>query len=172
MDYLQLTQIDIFKGLNRSQIEQLKPLMTFCSFSKDMVIFEQGNKAEFIYILAKGEVAISYKPYDGQPIVVARIHPGNVFGWSSALNRDTYSSAALAVIESEAIRINGRSLQTLCDTCPNTGAIFLDRLAGVISERIRHTHHEILALLSNGIDTDSECLRRLLSNGRKKGIHN
>ena len=95
--------------------------MTFCSFSKDMVIFEQGNKAEYIYILVKGEVAISYKPYDGQPIVVARIHPGNVFGWSSsALNRDTYSSAALAVVESEAIRINARSLQTLCDTCPNT----------------------------------------------------
>lgn len=172
MDYLQLTQFDIFKGLKSSQIEQLKPLMNFCSFSKDMVIFEQGNKAEYIYILVKGEVAISYKPYDGQPIIVARIHPGNVFGWSSALNRDTYSSAALSVIESEAIRIHGTSLQTLCEICPNTGAIFLDRLAGVISDRIRHTHHEILALLSNGINTDSECLRRILSNGRKKGIHN
>lgn len=171
MDYSQLTQLDIFKGLKSSQIDQLKPLMTFCSFSEDMVIFEQGNIAQYIYILTKGEVAISYKPYDGPPIIVARIYPGNVFGWSSALNRDSYSSAALAVVESEAIRIKGSSLHTLCEICPNTGAIFLDRLAGVISERIRHTHHEILALLSNGMDTESECLRRILSDGRKKRVH-
>lgn len=162
---LQLTDLDLFKGLKKSQLDQLKHLMEFCSFPADMVIFDQDANADYLYILVKGEIAIRYKPYDGPPLIISRIFPGNVFGWSSALNREFYNSAAISVVESDALRIKGINLQNLCDTCPVTGAIFMDRLAGVISERIKHSHHEILALLSNGMDTQSECWRRIFGNG-------
>jgi CRP-like cAMP-binding protein len=89
MDISSALHLPLFSGFNDQQISQLQHLMEFCSFEADMVLFEQGSKAEYMYILAKGAVTIRYKPYDGPALNVANILPGNVFGWSAALNRLT-----------------------------------------------------------------------------------
>lgn len=171
MDISSAFQLPLFNGFSEQQISQLQHLMEFCSFEADMVLFEQGSKAEYMYILTTGAVTIRYKPYDGPALNVANILPGNVFGWSAALNRLTYSSGAITIENSEAIRIRGKDLQTLCQRYPNTGALFIDRLAGVISERINNAHHEILAMLRDNIDINSECWRRISKNAGKKRIH-
>ncbi len=145
--------------------------MEFCSFNAGMVLFEQGSKAEYLYILVTGAVTIRYKPYDGPALTVANIFPGNVFGWSAALNRSIYSSGASTAEACEAIRIGRDDLQSLCERFPETGALFIERLAAVISERIKNAHCEILALLQNNIDINSECWRRINQNAGQKGIH-
>lgn len=149
------THFPIFAGLDSSQISQLTPFLVECHFVKDCVIFEQGQPAEYLYILLSGEVVIHYKPYDGPPLNVARIEPGGVFGWSAALRRDLYTSGALAVKDSLAFRIQGSSLQALAAQDPETAEILLDRLAGVIAERLRGTHTQVLSILTQGIDPDS-----------------
>ncbi len=163
-DYAQLS---IFAGLNGDQIVQLLPYMVECHFSKDEVIFEQGQPADHLYILFSGEVVIQYKPYDGPPLTVARIETGGVFGWSAALGRDEYTSGAMAVEDSVAYRIRGENLQVLCEKYPETGMILLDRLAGVIAERLQNTHTQVLGILSQGMDMDGNCLRRLDKDDRK-----
>lgn len=154
-------QLSIFSGLNENQISQLSPYMVECTFHKDQVIFEQGQRADHIYILLSGEVVVNYKPYDGPPLTVARIEPGGVFGWSAALGRDIYTSGAAAVQPSLAYRLRGDNLSVICDQHRETGMILLDRLAGVIAERLRSTHTQVLGILSQGIDVDGNCLRRI-----------
>jgi CRP-like cAMP-binding protein len=171
MDTAKAFNLPLFSGFNEQQLSQLKHLMEFCSFNPDMVLFEQGSKAEYLYILVSGSVTIRYKPYDGLAINVANILPGNVFGWSAALNRLTYSSGAFTVEDSETIRLKRTDLQTLCQRFPKTGALFIDRLASVISERIKNSHYEILAMLQNNMDINSECWRRINKNAGKKRIH-
>ena len=158
----------IFAGLNGDQIGQLLPYMVECHFGKDEVIFQQGQPADCLYVLLSGEVMIRYKPYDGPPITVARIEPGGVFGWSAALGRDIYTSAAVAVHECVAYRLRGSKLPVLCEEHPETGLILLDRLAGVIAERLKNTHTQILGILSQGVvDGCSDSLGRMTKNGRK-----
>lgn len=154
-------QLSIFSGLNDNQIGQLSPYMVECHFKRDQVIFEQGQRADHLYILLSGEVIVTYKPYDGPPLTVARIEPGGVFGWSAALGRDIYTSGAVAVQDSLAYRMRGSNLAVLCDEHRETGMILLDRLAGVIAERLRGTHTQVLGILSQGIDVDGNCLRRM-----------
>ena len=166
-----MPNLPIFKGFTEQQISQLEPLMDFCSFESDVIIFEQGAKADFFYILVTGAVTIHYKPYDGPPLAIANIQPGGVFGWSAALDRRTYSSAAISTAKIEAIRIRREDIQSLCQRFPNTGALFIDRLASVISERIKNSHHEIVAMLSNNMELNSECWRRINKNGKTKTIH-
>jgi CRP-like cAMP-binding protein len=125
------------------------------------VIFEQGASAKYLYILQVGEVLVRFKPYDGPALTVARILPQGVFGWSAALGRDAYTSAAVTALPSEAYRIRASDLRTLCERVPDTGAIFLDRLAGVIAERLQNTHSEILTMLNQGIDRNGECSKRI-----------
>jgi CRP-like cAMP-binding protein len=147
-----MRQMYVFQGLKESQLNQLKPMMELCHFHNEMVIFEQGQAANALYILLEGEVCIEYKPYDGPPLTVARILPGGVFGWSAALKREIYTSGAVAHAESSAYCITSQNLRQICEQDPETGGILIDRLASVIAKRLRNTHLEIFSILSEGMD--------------------
>jgi CRP/FNR family transcriptional regulator, cyclic AMP receptor protein len=150
----------IFNGLDSGQVNALSPFLEEVRFSAGQVIFQQGQPAEFLFILLRGQVQVRYKPYDGPALTVARILPGDVFGWSAALGREIYTSGALAAEESSAYRIRTDSLHHLCDCEPDAGGILLERLAGVIAERLRNTHSTILDLLSQGMDRNGNCVKR------------
>jgi CRP/FNR family transcriptional regulator, cyclic AMP receptor protein len=150
-DYARLS---IFAGLDSDQIKMLSQYIDECQFRKDYVVFEQGQPADRLYILLSGEVLIRYKPYDGPPLLVARIEPGGVFGWSAALRRDIYTSGAETAQESVAYCIRGENLNKLCTQYPQTGKIFLERLAGVIVERLSSTHTQVLGILTQGMEKE------------------
>jgi CRP-like cAMP-binding protein len=156
-DYAQLS---IFAGLDGNQINQLSQFIEECQFPKDTVIFEQNRSADRLYILLSGEVEIRYKPYDGPPLVVARIDPGGVFGWSAALRRDAYTSGAHTTQASVVYSLRGASLAEICAKYPDTGSIFLERLAGVIAERVRSTHTQVLKILTQRVGSDQLFLKK------------
>lgn len=161
-------QLSIFEGLDRNQLDQLSPFFTECRFPKDYMIFEQGQPADHLFILLEGEVVIKYKPYDGPILTVAHIEPGGVFGWSAALRREVYTSAAVSMNASLVYRIRGASLIAICDQYPDTGKIFLERLASVIAKRLQSTHTHILGMLTEGMDSKSKNPRRSSRNDRRK----
>jgi CRP-like cAMP-binding protein len=144
-------QLPFFKGLSKEQIDQIEPLFHLCRFPKDLTIFQQGQTAQFFYILLRGEVEIRYKPYDGPPLTIAHLIPGSIFGWSSVLGRDTYTSAAITLLRSEVYCAGYNDLKKIYHNHPETGDILLERLASVIAERIRSTHSTILSLLKEGM---------------------
>jgi CRP/FNR family cyclic AMP-dependent transcriptional regulator len=155
-----LTELSIFQGFSEQQLILLDSKMSYCTLPPRMIVFEQGEKASHFYILTSGEVTIHYKPYDGPPLVVARILPGGVFGWSAALGHLSYTSTARVKQKSEAYRIQGEELRRLCETCPEVGSIFLERLAVVISERLHNAHSEIKAILAKAVNGNSNIFGR------------
>ncbi len=157
MENQQLVQNSFFQGLSDQELDQLKSMMEFCSLPVDMVLFEQETQANFIYILLEGEVGIEYKPYDGPASIIARILPGNVFGWSAALKRKKYSTSARSLTKSSVYRLETRKLTNLCDQCPATARIFLKRLAGIIANHIEDSDEDMVTLLRMGMDVNNEC---------------
>ncbi len=155
------THLSIFEGFGQAELALIDPLLEIVAFQKDDVIFEQGQLAAFLYILLHGEVLVQYKPYDGPPLDVARINDGGVFGWSAALRRSEYTSAAVALASGEAARLHGDQLRQLCECHPDIGVVVLDRLASVIAERLRSTHAQVLSMLTEGMELDENCRRRL-----------
>jgi len=99
---------------------------------------------------------------------VARIEPGGVFGWSAALQRDIYTSAAVTVQDSLMYQLRGASLNTICAQYPDTGKILLERLACVIAERLQSTHTHVLGMLTEGINVKSKASRRSSSDDGRK----
>jgi CRP-like cAMP-binding protein len=147
----QYTQLPFFKGLSKEQFAQIEPLFQLCRFQQDHTIFQQGQNAQFFYILLEGEVEIRYKPYDGPSLTIAHLKPGNVFGWSAVLGRDTYTSAAISLLRCDVYCASCNDLRKLYRKYPETGDILLSRLASVIAERIRSTHNKVLSLLKEGM---------------------
>ena len=144
-----LYSIPLFKELEPAQIDLLKPLFEQFSCAPETVIFEQGDPASYLYLLIKGEVVIRYKPYDGPPITLTRLRAGDVFGWSAVIGSPNYTSSIVSETQLECIRIKNIDLRTLIREHPETGAIFIDRLAMVVSSRWKNAHAQVQSLLNS-----------------------
>lgn len=143
--------LPLFRDLAPEQIQLLRPIFIPCDCYLGTNLFEQGDPAEYLYLVAEGEVTIRYKPDDGPPIVIARIRPGGVVGWSAALGNRFYTSAAVCSDSTQLVRVRARDLRRLYELYPDTGILILDRLASVIAERLLHTHDQVMALLMHGM---------------------
>ena len=137
----------LFRDLTPNHLGLLHPLFIPCEFNADSVLFEQGDPADNLFAIVSGEVVVNFKPDDGPIIVVARVQPGSIVGWSAALGSRRYTSSAVCTSYTQLLRVRGDDLRRLCLQHPDTGTVFLDRLATVIAERLHSTHDLVLSLL-------------------------
>jgi len=144
-------RLALFQDIDSEQLELLRPLFIYCQEPCGKVLFEQGDPADYLYIVIEGEVHILYKPYDGPALTVARIGDCGVVGWSAALGSITYSSSAVCATDCQLMCMRSRNLHNLCNDHPETGEIVLQRLANIISERLRNTHPQVMAMLEQGL---------------------
>lgn len=146
-----LDRLSLFKDLSPDQQNLLRPLLIPMDCYSGTNLFEQGDPAEYLYLVVVGEVVIRYKPDDGPVIIVAHVRPGGIVGWSAALGSLSYTSGATCEGYTQMLRVRGEDLRHLCNECPETGILILDRLATVIAERLRNTHDQVMALLLQGL---------------------
>jgi CRP-like cAMP-binding protein len=144
--------IPLFQDLDPVQIALLKSLFEQFTCPADMVIFEQGTPAVYLYLIIKGEISIRYKPYDGPVITLTRLREGDVFGWSAVVGSLQYTSSIVSETPIEAIRVRGKDLLKLSVDAPATGKVIMDRLARVVSPRWKNAEEQVHSLLS----TDSK----------------
>lgn len=147
----ELTHFSLFRDLGAADLKIIAPLFALRTYPAEAIVFEQGERATCLYLLAKGEVSIRYKPYDGEPINLNRIRAGGVFGWSAVLGNTVYSSSVVCNQPCEVLFINGPDLRKLLKEHPQTGRIVLDRLARAVSSRWVNAHAQIKTMLNNGI---------------------
>lgn len=146
-----LDALSIFQGFSPQECDQLRPLFIALEEEIGTTIFEQGCPAEYLYLLVEGEVHVRFKPDDAPLITVAKVRPEGVVGWSAALGSPLYTSSAICVTDCKMLRIRGEDLRLLCEHHPEVGAKMLERLATVIAQRLRSTHHHVIALLQQGL---------------------
>lgn len=139
--------LQIFDGLTQSQRSLLRQLFVPCDFYVDNVLFQQGDPAEYLYLVVVGEVVVNFKPDDGPALTVARVQPGGIVGWSAALGSRIYTSGAQCTTYTQLLRVRGSDLRRLCEQHPDTGVVILDRLAAVIAQRLSSTHEQVVNLL-------------------------
>jgi CRP-like cAMP-binding protein len=146
-----------FTGLSPAEVEVLSSRFQVEEHPGGHVFFQQNRHADRLYLVVSGRVAIRFKPHDGDELQVAEIGPGGVFGWSSAIGRQTYTSSAVSLENGVTLSIRGAVLRRLCETHPETGVVLLERLAEVIAERLRNTHQCVVDLLRQGVRPEGAC---------------
>lgn len=146
-----MQELAFFEGLNAVELKLLVPYFSSQSFPASTIVFEQGDLAEYLYLLVDGEVLIRYKPDDGPLMTVTRVQPGGVFGWSAAMGNVDYTSGALCIVDCNVLQVRGKDLRAICDKHPSIGGVILDRLANVISQRWQSRRGEVTTLLARGL---------------------
>jgi CRP/FNR family cyclic AMP-dependent transcriptional regulator len=146
-----LSHFPVFNDFSEDQMALIRPLFVPSECHPGTVLFEQGEPAVYFCLMISGEVAINYKPEDGPDIVITKIKPGGMVGWSAVIGRRCYTSAAICTEFTKLLRVRGSDLQTLCIQHPETGNQFVDRLAVVVAQRLESDHPQMLQLLENGL---------------------
>jgi CRP-like cAMP-binding protein len=65
MNLERYTHLAFFKGLSAAEIQVLAPFFAPQTWVAGTVVFEQGDFAEYLYLVVSGELTIRYKPDDG-----------------------------------------------------------------------------------------------------------
>lgn len=146
-----IDQIPLFEGFNPEQIALLDPLFLPYECFPGTVLFEQGEPADYLYLVIAGEVVIRYNPDDGDPINIARVRPGGLVGWSAVIGRSAYTSSAACQANTNLLRMSNENLQLLCERYPETGLLLLDRLAKVVAKRLERSHPQVFGLLKESV---------------------
>lgn len=141
----------IFKDLEESYMELLRPLFEAFSCSAGTTVIQQGLPADYLYLITNGKAEVSYKPYDGVPITVAHVENGGLFGWSAVVGSEKYTSSAVAIEALEAVRIRGSALRKLCQEYPDAGKDILGSLASSVSGRWKDANEQVKSILSLGL---------------------
>jgi CRP-like cAMP-binding protein len=145
-----------FQGLPPSDRRRILQHFRVEEHAAGDVLFQQGQRAERLYLLLAGQVEIRFKPDDGEELLVAVIEADGVFGWSSVLGRTSYTSGAVCTADARCLSIRGHDLRRICEELPASGVVLLERLAEVIALRLTSTHEHVMELLRQGMQASRE----------------
>lgn len=95
-------------GIKNLPKEDLKKLASICvlkSFKKNEIIFHQGERAEFAWILTKGRVTIGTASKNGSQKAVCIAHTGDLFCCLPIMDGQPYLASGVCSEKSELLRL-------------------------------------------------------------------
>jgi CRP/FNR family transcriptional regulator len=114
-----IKKIDLFKNLTDDELKELEPYLIAAPVKKKEDIFTEGDQPEWFYIVAKGKVKITKLSHDGKEIILEVISPTDIFGGVAVLRNFPYPANAVAMEDSEVVKISRKNLMRLVDRFPN-----------------------------------------------------
>jgi CRP-like cAMP-binding protein len=131
-----LKKIPIFSALNYEELKEIQSYLSKESFKKKEEIFSEGDSSDWFYILVNGKVKITKMSVDGREIIIELISPPDFFGGFAVLKGFPYPANAVAMEDSDVIKISRHNLLRVIDRFPN---VMYDMTAN-LGDRIREFH--------------------------------
>lgn len=146
---------ELFTSLDKEEIKRLTTsLATACqleTYEAGDHIFDQGELSSKLYVIVSGQVLLQRLVNMGNKTAawpLGALGKGRGMGWSSMLYGPRYLTAsAICQKPSQVISIEGASLRSVLEEQPEIGFKVMDRLAGMLGERLREAYNTMEAHL-------------------------
>lgn len=138
-----LKDLEIFNGLDDSEIDLLATLTRSLIFEKDQMIFSEGSKGDSVYFIIEGEVRIS-KFFSGvgeEALIVLK--RGDFFGELAFLDPSPRSAYAIANTKTLVYSVSKQALDGLFTLDPKDANRILNVFGYIMSARCRKTINTI-----------------------------
>lgn len=129
---MHFSQSDLFWGMSIDFVKASTELAVHVSSKEGEKLFEIGDKADRFYVLLKGSVTM--KRGDGK--LYTAQDAGEIFGWSSLINRPEYAASAICDKKSELLSIKAEPFLKIIDKSPNDRATLFERLAKMLGNQL------------------------------------
>lgn len=134
-----IKQSDLLWGLDKTFIQAFIETSLKETRPEGYVLFNEGDPADFFFILMKGRININLGEEEKQPYLVK--HAGEAFGWSSLVGAEKYSASCVCREESMFMRFAKEFIQEVTEADPVNGMEFYRRLARMLGNRMILSYH-------------------------------
>lgn len=162
-----LKKIDLFKDLSDEELNELEPYLITTTHRKKDDIFTEGDPPEWFYIVSSGKVKVTKISHDGKEIILEIISPYDIFGGVAVLRNFPYPANAVAMEDTETLKISRKNLMRLVDRFPNLMFCIalqlgdrmkssFDTLKNIALERVEARIAALLLKLGNKVGVETE----------------
>ena len=130
-----IVSLELFAGLDESDIRLLAQLLTYFAYRANEIIFNLGDNGDGLYILASGTVEI-YHPGSNRTRF-ATLTPGTIFGEMCFLDRKQRSASAVTLEPSSVYWLSRENFTVFQNMRPASAIIILKNIGCEMSERLR-----------------------------------
>ncbi len=145
-----LQTIPWFVDLHPKQLERLAGIASYCDVHTNEVIFSEGERIDFLYLILEGQIAIeNFVPTRGWTRLFTA-EPLDIIGWSSmtpVIRQRTATARALG--NGRLIAFNADALRKACEEDHSLGYVILKRISNVVASRLLTTRLQLLELFTN-----------------------
>lgn len=157
-----LKKVPIFSSLSSEDMKEIQACLAREKFGKKEDIFSEGDPSDWFYILMDGKVKITKLSQDGREIILELISPPDFFGGFAVLKGFPYPANAVAMEDSEVLKISRHNLLKIIDRFPtimydmtsnlgNRMREFQDTLKNIALERVESRIASLIIKLADKI---------------------
>jgi CRP-like cAMP-binding protein len=147
-----LSKFPIFEGLTDDELERIANLCRGEVYEAGMTIFEEGEAADYLYLVEEGEVVLEMElelqPYASPKQTIIEVATkGEAFGWSALVEPYIRTLSARCMERAKVIAIKGSDLLDLFDSEPHIGHRVMGRVTQIVAIRLRDTRQTLTDFL-------------------------
>ena len=143
-----LKEARIFEDCTTQELEDIATICERVSFTSGEYLFEANSPAEHLFLIIKGllELHFNVTHYNAaRKITFERVKQGEILGWSSALTQPrVYALSAIAVKDSELLKIRVNDIEKLCMENNHLGYVVMKNISETISKRFQVLRHMLI----------------------------
>jgi len=143
----ELWKFDVFKGLTEGEVKALSDICGKVDIKKGQFVFREGEEARDLFILLEGRVSMLFEVGRGREAVVHTVNEGEAFGWSALVQPYRFTATAKALEDSTVVAVDGPELKKFMDKDCYLGFVIMEKLAELISSRLRDTRLQMINLV-------------------------
>jgi CRP-like cAMP-binding protein len=151
-----LARSELFSTFGPVAVERVAASARLCQYSRNQVIFSEGDEAGELFVVHSGRVAIANRSIDGRESVVALMEEGDLLGEMSLFLREGRTAQARALEPSELLSVPFPAIRDVLEAEPS----LLWEVVALLARRLRSTD----AALADSVflDVTGRTAKRLL----------
>jgi len=162
-----LLNIPSFRGLSENQLKQIGRIAVEKKYSKNKIIFMEGDDGNGFYIVAKGRVKVFKVSPEGKEHILHIVGPGETFGQVAVYAGRSFPASSEAITGSHLLFIPRAAFAELIADNPSLAMSML----AVLSVRLREFTIQIENLSLKEVPGRLASYLIYLSNEQKTGDH-
>ena len=137
-----VSQVNVFKGLNRAQVKELTSWMEPVTFQKGEVIFKEGQRSTGLYLLCSGDVSIVKTGNKGL-FKLAEVSAPSFFGEASLLINVKRTATVRALTKVEAALLPLMRFREQLNARSLTAFLVTLNISRLMAERVVETNRQV-----------------------------
>jgi CRP-like cAMP-binding protein len=138
-----LAGIPLFDELSDDELKILGKHMHFLEAGEGEMIFEEGEKGNYVCFVADGELAVIKDAKSGERAIITKLNRGDSVGEMAVIDHFPRSATVIATADSNLVTLSSDDFKKLLDNHPQVGISILKGIARVLSINLRKTSSQL-----------------------------